>query len=69
MNGTLPGPWKARLVMRGKDLAGGNGQVGYGADLFASGVDDGLPDHLRKIEHVRSSRAVGISASGRRARR
>ena len=51
MKGTLPGPWKARLVMRGKTSPVEIGEVGNRADFLASGIHNGLPQHLGQIEH------------------
>ena len=50
-----PGPLEGQARDARKDLASGNGQVGYGAESLALGVDHGLADHLRKIEHACSS--------------
>ena len=45
------GPLESEAGDARKHFAGGNRQVGDRADLLALGIHDGLPHHLREIEH------------------
>ena len=47
----LAGPLEGQAGDAREHFAGGDGEVGDGADLLALGVHDGFPHHLREVEH------------------
>ena len=47
----LAGPLEGQAGDAREHFAGGDSEVGNGADLLALGVHDGFPHHLREVEH------------------